>query len=54
MDSLIDECSLWKYASNWYSQSRINIKTMDAHIQDQYIQKKLLYKFDKKLDQVEQ
>jgi hypothetical protein len=27
---------------------------MDSNTQDQYIQKKLLYKFDKKLDTVEQ
>lgn len=27
---------------------------MDSNMQDQYIQKKLLYKFDKKLDLVEQ
>ena len=27
---------------------------MDSQTQDQYIQKKLLYKFEKKLDQVEQ
>lgn len=28
--------------------------SMDAHIQEQYIQKKLRYKFDKKLDIIEQ